>query len=247
MSRNKSASRGAVVCVVVCAVCIAVIVALRYFSPGAQDDAKQDEPASAPSATYQAGIAFDLVGQARDIDKDGNEVYDPWDFAKAWDWTGAMRFTVSRAVLYNSAQDAGFSLDADDETFYAGKRMVVVEIDIQNVNAVCRETTVQENGAPSFNLTMFALRTVDGQLLEPFCFNAPQIEGLTWDESKSASYTWVKEGSQATVRIGYPLINQDEELSLDNLQMVVQNGWYDGAPVVELGAAQVAGAPYVAD
>lgn len=245
MSRNKSTNRGAVVCAAVCVVSIAVVVALRLFSSGAQEDTRQDEPASPPSATYQAGVAFDLVGEARDVDKDGNEVYDPWDFAKAWDWTGTMRFTVSKAVLYDSAQDAGFSLDVDDETFYAGKRMIVVDIDIQNIDAVCRETTAQENGTPSLNLTMFTLKTADGQLLEPFCFSAPQVEGLTWDENKSVSYTWVNEGSKATVRIGYPLIDQSEP-SLKNLQLVVQNGWYDGAPVVELGATQIAEAPYVA-
>ncbi len=245
MSQDKRASRGVIVCAAVCAVCIAVIVALRFFSPGAQD-AKQDEPASPPSATYKAGDAFDLVGETRDIDEDGNEVYDPWDFAKAWDWTGTMRFTVSKAALYDSAQDAGFSVDGEDEKLYAGKRMLVVDIDIQNVDATCRETTVQENGVPSLNLTMFTLKTADGQAFEPFCFDAPQVEGLSWDESKSASYTWVGEGSRATARIGYPVIDQGEEPSLDNLQMVVQNGWYDGAPVVELGAAQIAEAPYVA-
>lgn len=246
MTRNKSANRGIVVCAVVCAVCIAAIVAIRLISPAA-GDAKQEEPASAPSATYRAGVAFDLVGEARDVDEDGNEVYDPWDFAKAWPWTGTMRFTVSKAMVYKSAGAAGFSLDADAETFYAGKRMLVVEVDIQNVDAECRETTIQENGAASLNLTMFTLKASDGQLLEPICFNAPQVDGLSWDESKSGSYTWANAGSRVVARIGYPLLAQGEEPSLDGLKMVVQNGWFDGAPVIELGAVQVAEAPYVAD
>lgn len=246
MTRNKSANRGIVVCAVVCAVCIAAIFAIRLISPAA-GDAKQEEPASAPSATYRAGVAFDLVDEARDVDEDGNEVYDPWDFAKAWPWTGTMRFTVSKAMVYESAGAAGFSLDADAETFYAGKRMLVVEVDIQNVDAECRETTIQENGAASLNLTMFTLKASDGQLLEPICFNAPQVDGLSWDESKSGSYTWANAGSRVVARIGYPLLAQGEEPSLDGLKMVVQNGWFDGAPVIELGAVQVAEAPYVAD
>ncbi len=245
-SQHKFFNRGIAVCVAVCAVCIAVIAAGKIFSIGPADPS-QAEPASPPSATYRVGETFDLVGQARDVDANGQETFDPWDFSKGWDWTGVMRFTVMGSTLYDSAKDAGFALGEEASKFYANTRMLVVEVNIQNVDATCRETTREENGAPSFNLTMFTVKTSDGQTLEPICFDAPQVEGLTWGADKSVSYTWVEAGSQASVRIGYPVLAQGVEPSLDEeLQLVMQNGWYDGAPVVGLGVPSVAEAPYVA-
>lgn len=264
MAKAKRLNRGAVACSVVCIACAAAFLAARFFSSSTQSSlpASEETPASLPSATYEATIPFELIGAARDVDKDGNETYDPWDFEKGWDWTGTMRFTVSGATLYDSSEDAGFSLPGDDKDFYAGARMLAVNINVQNLDAACRESAMRENGAPSFNLTMFTLKAAGGRLIEPYCFMAPSVEGLTWDDGKSQTYTWVEAGSSATIRIGYPVFIKGDALPEtrtrtvadgvkisvdDDLQMVLQNGWYDGAPVVELGAPQIAEEPYVAE
>ena len=258
MAGLKPHRRGLYVCAVACVVCV-VVLAIAHFAKPSSSNEKNAGTSSGPIATYKAGEAFDLVGEKRDLDEEGNEVWNPWDFAKSWDWTGTMTITAGELVVYDSPESAGFSLSAEEKSLYDGTRVAVVELTVQNVDAVCRESTISEMGAASFNLTMFSLEASSGTVTVPQFFSAPVVEGLSWDDSKSVSYTWAEPGETITARIGYPIyvdgdgtsstrantVSDGDRVSLDgDFRVVIQNGWYDGAPIIELGRASVAEAAY---
>lgn len=258
---SKRLNKGAFICLAVCLICVGVLVASRMVEFIKRDDA-QEVKSSPPIATYQAGVPFDLVGDAREVDSKGNEVWDPWDFSRGLDWTGTMRVTVSSPVLYDSPQDAGFAVAPDSADAPAGSHILAVDVALENVDAVCRKSVISENGAPSLNMMMFGMRTSAGGYCEALYFFAPEVDGITWDESKSMSYAWVDQGSTARLRIGY-VVNlagdstsdargssrSDVELVApdDDFQMVLDTGWTDGAPIVELGAATVSEVPHGAE
>lgn len=261
MPKPKKLNRGLIVCAAICVVCVVVLAASKLGQTG-QETAQEPEPSSPPSATYQVNTAFDLTGKERELDEKGNEVCDPWDFDRKWDWLGAMRFTIGQPVLYDSAEGAGFApaVYAD-----ANAHVLAVDITVENIDATCRESIIKENGAPSFNMNMFVLEDVSRPCAtEAYYFSAPTVEGLTWGEGKSETYTWIESGETATIRIGYvvylkgdtvpksragvDVVLEDEKISLDDeYKMTLFTGWADGAPIVELGRAKVAEAPYASD
>lgn len=258
---GKRRNKGAAICLAICLVCVGALVA-SWMVKSIQSNNAQEAKSSPPSMTYQAGVPFDLVGDAREVDSKGNEVWDPWDFSRGLDWMGTMRVTVSAPVLYDTLQDAGFPVASDSANAPAGSRILAVDVTLENIDAVCRESVVEENGAPSLNMMMFGLRTSAGGYCEAFYFLAPEVESIAWDESKSMSYTWVDQGSTAHLRIGYVVYLAGDSASAtrggprsdvglvspdDDFQMVLDTGWTDGAPIVELGTASVSEVPYEAD
>ena len=238
------------VAIVACALVLAGVYGVPWLSSfGQKEDAPQDTK-SDPSATYQANVPFDLVGEERERDAKGQEQWDFWDFAKGWDWTGTMRLTVSDPVVYTSPEAAGFQ----DDGFWpsdASGETVVLDVRIENVDATCRDSVVAENGAPSLNLSMFEL-DIDGTTQYPSYFSAPGVAGLVYGAGKAESYTWPAPGESVTARVGYSLNTYWEGAQGTRLivattpatdlsyRVVLDEGWSDGAPVVELGAAKTA-------
>lgn len=261
MAKQKKLNRGLIACAVICIVCVAVLAA-SGLGKSSQEPQQEVEPSSLPSATYQVNTAFDLTGRERELDERGNEIYDPWDFDCAWDWLGTMRFTVGQPVLYDSAEEAGFEPRSDAD---ANAHVLAVDITVENVDATCRESVIKENGAPSFNANMFVLQSTSGpRTIESYYFSAPMVDGLTWGDDKSFTYTWVEPGQTETIRIGYAVylegdvvpksragvetVPEDGRITLDDeYEMVLFTGWSDGTPIVELGKAEVAEAPYAKD
>lgn len=261
MTKQKKPNRGLIACAVICVVCVAVLAASKLGQAPASSS-EESEPPSPPSATYQANAAFDLTGRERELDEKGNEVWDFWDFDRGWDWLGTMRFTIGQPVLYDSAEEAGFEPRHDAD---ASAHVLAVDITIENIDATCRESVIKENGAPSFNMNMFVLQSTSGlRTVESYYFSAPAVEGLTWGEDKSFTYTWVDPGQTATIRIGYvaylgddvtpksrtgvDTVPEDARITLDDeYKMTLFTGWADSAPIVELGRAKAAEAPYASD
>ena len=255
---KKRLGKGSLICLGVCLVCVLVLVASRMA--GTNQGQSEPEPgSSAPSKVYRAGVPFDLTGEVRGVDAKGNETWDPWDFSRGLEWTGTMRVTVDAPVLYDTPEDAGFAVTPGQNDPLPGSRVLVVDVALENVDATCRESVIKENGAAALNMMMFGMRTAKGVPCEAFYFSAPEVDGLTWDQSKSMSYTWVEQGPTAKLRIGYAVFLKEDASSGargsslsdadlvspdDDFQMVLQTGWTDGAPIVELGPATVAKEPY---
>lgn len=261
MTERKKLNRGLIVCAAICIACVVVLAASR-LGQGSQKPQQEEESASPPSATYQVDTAFDLTGKEQELDEKGNEVCDPWDFDRKWDWLGTMRFTVGQPVLYDSAEEAGFA-----PAPYADQNshVLAVDITVENIDATCRESVIKENGAPSFNANMFVLQSASGpRTIESYYFSVPAVDGLTWGDDKSFTYTWIELGQTETIRIGYAVylkgdaapksragvdtVPEDARITLDDeYEMVLFTGWSDGAPIVDLGKAKVAEAPYAKD
>ncbi len=261
MAKQKKLNRGLIVCMAICVICVAVLVASK-MGQSQQEPQQEQEPASPPSATYQVDSPFELTGTQPAIDDQGNKVHVSWNFSENWDWLGTMRFTVSQPVLYDSAEEAGFEARSDANT---NAHVLAVDITVENIDATCRESVIKENGAPSFNMNMFVLQGASGfRTIESYYFSAPVVDGLIWGDGKSLSYTWVELGQTETIRIGYiaylkgdetpksrtgvDTVPEDYRISLDDeYKMTLFTGWADAAPIVELGKAKVAEAPYAKD
>ena len=199
MAKQKRLNRGLIVCVTVCAVCVAVL-AVAELGQVSSEQAQEPEPSSPPSATYQVDVPFGLTGVRPAVDDQGNEIHVSWNFNENWDWLGTMRLTVGQPVLYDSAEEAGFEPSPDAD---ANAHVLAVNITIENIDATCRENIVKENGAPSFNMNMFVLQGAsDFRTIEAYYFSAPAVDGLTWGDGKSLTYTWVEPGETVTIRIG---------------------------------------------
>ena len=261
MVKRKKVSRGFVVCVAVCVIC-AVVLASSKLGQGFRGSQQEQEPSSPPSATYQVDTPFELTGVQPAVDERGDEIHVSWNFNENWDWLGTMRFTVGQPVLYDSAEEAGFAPAAYADT---NAHVLAVDIAVENVDATCRESIIKENGVRSFNANMFVLQSASGlRTIESYYFSVPAVDGLTWGDDKSFTYTWVEPGQTATIRIGYTVylkgdvtpksragvdtVPEDARITLDDeYEMVLFTGWADGAPIVELGRAKVAEAPYASD
>ena len=238
------------VVIVVCAFVLIGVYGMPWLSSlGQKEDAPQATE-SDPSATYQANVPFDLVGEERERDAEGQEQWDAWDFAKCWEWTGTMRLTVSDPVVYASPEAAGFQDDGSWPSDASGET-VVLDVRIENVDAICRDSVVAANGAPSLNLSMLTL-DIDGTTQYPSYFSAPGVAGLVYGAGKAESYTWPAPGESVTARVGYSLNTYWEGAQGTRLivattpatdlsyRVVLDEGWSDGAPVVELGATKTA-------
>lgn len=213
---------------------------------------------SPPSATYRSNEPFELTGVEGERDADGTALWDPWEFDKNWPWLGTMRFTVSDPVIYDSAEEAGITSEGSE-----GLKIVTVDMTIENVDAVCREEVVAEQGAPALLLTMFRMYIgevtpdyydvmPEGARAQCVGFDAPSVDGLIYQGGQAQGYVWVDPGESVDVRLGYCVTEWEEPpfwaigatsrqvdaASADlTYLLTIDTGWSDGAPVVELGPA----------
>ncbi len=197
--------------------------------------AQVDSEESQCISVYQAGEAFELTGEERTVEGDGSEAAAmPWEYGKLWDWTGTMRFSVSGLMVYGSAEEAGFpeaQADLGD-----GEKLAVFEVSALNVDAVCRQSVIDESGVSNFNLTMFTLERADGTPIEGRFFNGSQVDGLEMHNGGDGSNrAWVEQGESATYRIACVLsadVDKDTEYKVNCCGAIDQD-----APTVYLGKA----------
>lgn len=190
------------------------------------------------SQTHKAGESFDLVGEPYETAADGAQISPmPWEYAKLWDWTGTMRVSVSPLTIYGSGEEAGFP-DAQGD-LEDGEKLAVFEINIQNIDAVCRQAIIDENGASNFNLSTFVLERADGTPIESRYFAGPRLDGMTlYNGSDGSNRSWVEQGNTVTFRIACIVpadADKDAEYKVDCCGAVDP-----GAPSVYLGKAAFA-------
>lgn len=255
--RKRRGSRVVGILILVFLVVLAVPSVMSWVRSREGGTEEYPEP-SAPSATYRSNEPFELTGIEGERDANGNALWDSWEFDKNWMWLGTMRFTVSDPVVYDSAEEAGItSYDAEDF------KVVVVDMTIENVDAVCREEVVAEQGAPAMLLTMF--RMYVGEVRPDYYDSVPQgaraeyvgcdaapVDGLIYQGGQASGYVWVEPGESVDVRLGYRVTEWEEPpfwaiggtsrqvdaASADlTYLLTIDMGWSDGAPVVELGPA----------
>ncbi len=196
-----------------------------------QNTSQEDQPGQ----VYHADEAFELTGEDRAVEGDGSEAAAmPWEYGKLWDWTGTMRFSVSGLMVYGSAEEAGFpeaQADLGD-----GEKLAVFEVSALNVDAVCRQSVIDESGVSNFNLTMFTLERADGTPIEGRFFNGSQVDGLEMHNGGDGSNrAWVEQGESATYRIACVLsadVDKDTEYKVNCCGAIDQD-----APTVYLGKA----------
>lgn len=225
----------------------------------ASEESQTDDSHQEPSSTYEANVPFDLTGipmpesgPFADGDYSGSGSF---LFDAAWDWDGTMRMSVSKPVLYYSLEEAGY---VDDGSFsnredFAGCRVVVVDVTVENIDATCKQSVLEYTGVPAFNTSMFFLESslAYGVNADAILISAPRVEGISYESERARSYTWVEPGGSITVRMGY-FVTHDETLNdaastirkvddtgLDPDYVLVFEaaGWRNGAPVVSLGKA----------
>lgn len=202
----------------------------------AESDAENgEEQKENADQSILAGETFELVGEEIGVGADGTEApVMPWEYAKQWDWTGTMRFSVSQLTVYGSAEQAGFpDVQADLEN---DEKLAIFEVTAQNVDAVCRQSVIEESGVNNFNLAMFTLERADGTPIEGRFSNGPQVDGLTMHNGGDGSNrAWVEQGASATYRIACILpadVDKGVEYKVNCCGAVDQD-----APTVYLGKA----------
>lgn len=227
------------------------------------EESQTDDSHQEPSSTYEANVPFDLTGipmpesgPFADGDYSGSGSF---LFDAAWEWNGTMRMSVSRPVLYDSLEEAGY---VDEGSFpnredFAGCRVVVVDVTVENIDATCKQSVLEYTGVPSFNTSMFFLESslAYGVNADAILISAPRVEGISYGPERARSYTWVEQGGSITIRMGY-FVTHDETLNdaastvrkvddtgldPDYVLVLEGGGWRDGAPVVLLGKATAAG------
>lgn len=225
----------------------------------ASEESQTDDSHQEPSSTYAVSVPFDLVGipmpesgPFADGDYSGSGSF---LFDAAWEWDGTMRMSVSKPVLYDSLEEAGY---VDDGSFsnqgnFEGCRVVVVDVTVENVDATCKQSVLEYTGVPAFNTAMFHLESslAYGVYADANLISAPRVEGISYGPEKARSYTWVEPGGSITVRMGY-FVTHDESshdaastirkiddtgLDPDYVLVLEAAGWRNGAPVVSLGKA----------
>ncbi len=117
-----------------------------------------------------------------------------------------------------------------------GWTLGVFEVSALNVDAVCRQSVIDESGVSNFNLTMFTLERADGTPIEGRFFNGSQVDGLEMHNGGDGSNrAWVEQGESATYRIACVLsadVDKDTEYKVNCCGAIDQD-----APTVYLGKA----------